>query len=412
MLGHLAGGVGMGKKRAGRRPKGDGSVFFSTAKDCWVWRAVVGFRPDGGVLHVEGRARTQAEALRKKQAAERASRRPNADRETVGDQLDHWLTDVAKPNTRPNTWDRYEQVVRKHLKPRVGGIPLRQLTVSTVTRLWADMRRDKVSAGNVKKCSEVLASALEAAVAEEKIPIAPTRKAAKPKVVRAEVEVFTDDEVRAILKASRGDRFEALFKVAVGTGAREGELLALESADFDPDAGTVRIVKTLDQRKGGGFTLHPPKSKNGVRTVALPAFALDAVRLHLAGREPGPAFTTRNGTYLSKSNFVRQDWAALLRAAGVRYRKFHTLRHTHASRLLADGVDPAEVARRLGDRIETVMRTYAHWIDVKGRDTAARVDAIYGSENPDCSLTVANPNDEPPAGNRGLQGGGPETLSP
>jgi integrase len=118
-----------------------------------------------------------------------------------------------------------------------------------------------------------------------------------------------------------------------------------------------------------------------VRTIGLPAFAVDAVLLHLRDREPGPAFTTGSGNYLARSNFVRQDWADLLDAAGVKYRKFHTLRHTHASRLLADGVDPAEVAKRLGDRIETVMRVYAHWIPTAGRYTAARVDAIYGMES-------------------------------
>jgi integrase len=355
-------------------------VFYSEAHDRWIWRAVTGHKPDGSLLYTEGRARTQREAIERKKEAEKGNRQPHSDAETVGDHLAYWLNDVAKPNTRPNTWERYEQVVRLHLTPRVGGIPLRQLTVSRVTRLWATMRREGVSAGNVKKCSEVLATAMARAVADEKIPVAPTTGAAKPKVIRGKVEVFTDEEVRSVLKASRRTRFEALFKVAVGTGAREGELLALESTDFDLDAGTVRITRMLDQRDGK-FVLQPTKSENGNRTIGLPAFAVDAVKLHLRGRESGPVFTTRNGTYLARSNFVRQDWTDLLAAARVRYRKFHTLRHTHASRLLTDGVDPAEVAKRLGDRIETVMRVYAHWMPTTGRDTAARVNAIYGGES-------------------------------
>lgn len=364
------------RKRKGRAPRGGGSVFFSAAKGCWVWKAVTGHRPDGSVQYTQGRARTQGEALRKRQAAEKGGRRPHADRETVGEHLAHWLDDVAKPNTRANTWARYEQVVRLHLTPRVGGVPLRQLTVSRVTKLWADMARDGASPGNIRKCSEVLATALEVAVAEEKVPTAATRNAAKPAVPDEPVEVFTDAEVRAVLAASDGHRLGALFKLAVGTGARQGELLALEPADFDLAAGTVTITRMLDQGKDG-FKTHPPKSKSGVRTIGVPVFALDALEPHLAGRGPGPAFTSDAGTYLGKSNFVRNDWAGLLEKAGVRYRNFHVLRHTHASRLLAAGVDPAEVARRLGDRIETVMRTYAHWMPTN-RDTAAKVDAIYG----------------------------------
>lgn len=366
---------------AKRRERGGGSVFYSESKKCWVWKAVTGLTAGGAVTYTQGRARTQAAALKKKQDAERSARQPNADKETVGEHLDHWLQDVAKPNTMPATWARYEQCVRLHLKPHVGGVPLKKLTVSRVVKLWADLGRDGMSGGNVKKCSEVLATALEQAVAEEKIAVAPTRKAAKPRVRRAEVEVFTDDEVRAIIGAAEGHRLEALFLSAVGTGMREGELFALTPGDFDLAAGTVRVTKSLDRQKGK-WVINPTKSRSGVRTITLPSFAVESVKRHPTAVKPGAVFTSRSGGYLVRSNFVRRDWTGLLTRAKVRYRKFHTLRHTHASRLLADGVDPAEVARRLGDRIETVMRVYAHWIPTANRDTAARVDAIYAKKIP------------------------------
>lgn len=354
-------------------------MFYSTSKECWVWRAVTGHKPTGGLAHTEGRARTQAEAVAAKKAAELANRRPGADRATVGDHLDHWLNDVAKPNTRESTWDRYEVVVRVHLRPRIGGVPLRGLTVPQITRLWATMARDGVKPGTVKKCSEVLASALETAVAEGTIGTAPTRKAKKPRVTRPEIEVFTDVEVRAFLKAAEGERFESLYNLAAATGARQGELLALERDDFDPTAGTVKIVRAVNQRKGG-FQLNPPKSQNGVRTLAPPPFALAAVAKRLEGRAAGPIFTTASGNYVGRSNFVRKCWRPLLTAAGVKYRKFHTCRHTLASRMLAAGVDVAEVARVLGDRIETVTRTYAHWMKDAKRDTAAKIQAFYGAD--------------------------------
>jgi integrase len=364
------------EKKQKRAARGGGSVHYSDAKKCWIWRAVTGFKPEGGVKYTEGRARTQAEGLRKKQNAERLQTQPHEDKETVGEHLDHWLHNKAKLETRASTWERYEQVVRIHLKPRVGGIPLRKLTVAQVTKLWADMDREGVTTGNIKKCSEVFATALEAAVTEGKIPVAPTANASKPQVHREEVEVFTREEVRAILKAADGDRFEALYALAVGTGAREGELLALGKEHFDVVAGTVRIAQTLDER-GGEFFLNPPKSHSGNRTVSLPAFALDAVKAHLKDREAGGVFQTKNRTYLTRTNFIRKEWKPLLAKAEVRYRKFHALRHTHASELLAAGVDPLEVAKRIGDKIETLMRSYAHWIPTTNRDTAAKVDAIY-----------------------------------
>lgn len=370
------------KDKSQRGARGAGTVFYSSADGCWRWRAVTGHKAGGGVSYTSGRSRTQAAAVRAKQAAEKSGQQPHESRETVGAFLDHWLEDIAKPNVRESTWASYERVCRLHLKPRIGGVPLRHLTVTHVAKLWAALGREAgLSPGGVRKCSEVLATALEAAVAAEKIPVAPTRKAPKPKVDRPDIEVFTDAEVKAIMKAAKGDRLEALYLLALGTGAREGELLAIESQDFDLTAGTMRVARTVDS-VGGKFIVGPPKSRSGLRTVSLPAFAVDAVRRHLAGRRAGPLFTTASGNYFGRSNFIRDDWAPLLERAGLTYRKFHTLRHTHASRLLADNQDPAEVARRIGDRVETVMRVYAHWIDVRGRDTAARVDAIYGPAGP------------------------------
>jgi hypothetical protein len=88
------------KPTAKRAARGGGSVHYSESKRCWIWRAVTGFKPEGGVKYTEGRARTQAEALRKKQQAERKQQQPHEDKETVGEHLDHWLHNVAKPNTR------------------------------------------------------------------------------------------------------------------------------------------------------------------------------------------------------------------------------------------------------------------------------------------------------------------------
>lgn len=372
--------MGKGDRRGAR---GEGTVFFAAVDGCWRWRAVTGYKPDGSVTYTTGRARTQAEAVRRKRNAEKTGQQPHELKETVGEHIDRWLEDVARPSVRASTWASYERVCRLHLKPRIGGVPLRKLSVQQVAKLWADLGRGDgaLTPGGVRKCSEVLATALEAAVAAGKIPVSPTRKAPKPKVERPEIEVFTDAEAKAVLAAAAGDRLEALYLLAFATGAREGELLSIEAADFDLAAGTVRINKTVD-RVGGAFVVGPPKSRAGVRTVSLPAFAVAAVRRHLKGRKAGPLFTTSGGRYISRSNFVRDDWRSLLKRAGVPYRKFHTVRHTHASRLLADRKDAAEVAKRIGDRVETVMRVYAHWIDTGDRDTAARVEAIYGHPAP------------------------------
>jgi integrase len=321
--------------------------------------------------------------VQKKRAAEKTGRQADVARLRVGDFLDRWLAEM-KPNVRPSTWASYERVVRLHLAPNVGGIPFGQFAAADVNRLYAKLARNNISPGNVRKVAEVLASAMEYAVREGSIVVAPTRGAVKPTVIRPVVEVFTDEEAKAILYAAKGHRLEALFAVAIGTGAREGELFALDTADVDLIAGTVHIRRSLDW-SDGVVRFPPPKSKRGIRYIALPSFARDALARHLHGRAVGPVFTDVDGGHLRKSNFVRRTWKGLLAKAGISYRCFHTTRHTHASRLLADGVDPAEVARRLGDSIETLLRTYSHWMPT-GQDTAARVDALY--TQPDAKLNL------------------------
>src|SRR5262245_28190396 len=138
-------GVEMAKHH--RRARGEGSVCFKPAKNCWVWRAVSGFKPDGRVRYVEGRARTQAEAVKRKRVAERTGRQADAAKLTVCDYLDRWLTET-KPNVRPATWASYERVVRLHLAPNVGGIPFGQFAAADVNRLYGKLARNDVSSGN------------------------------------------------------------------------------------------------------------------------------------------------------------------------------------------------------------------------------------------------------------------------
>lgn len=365
----------MANKKKQRRARGEGSVHFNKPKGCWIWRAVTGHKPDGRVLYTEGRAPTQAAALERKRKAEGSNRRPT-DKQRTGDYLEYWLTDVSKPNVRNNTWRRYEQVVRLHLKPHIGGIPIQALTVATINRLWSTHSRAGMKPGTIRTCSAVLSTALEHAAREGVLTASPTRLAVRPQVRRDPIEVFSDDEVKAIIAAATANRLEPLFLLAISTGARMGELLALELLDVDLVVGTIHIRRMLDKHKGK-FSTHPPKSETGVRVIGLPAFALDALRAHCAHRSDGPLFTTRSGQYIARGHVSHQGWVSLLQAAKVPYRKLHALRHTHASRLLAAGVDPAEVAKRLGDRIETIMRYYAHWINTANRDTAAKVQEIY-----------------------------------
>jgi integrase len=375
----------MARKRQ-RRARGDGAVFFSESKGCWVGRAIVGVKPDGKPKYKEVSARTQGECLRKKRKAEedaKAGRLSDAGPMTVGQYLDHWCENVARPSVHETTWTSYERCVRLHLKPRLGGVKLSQLRPVHVEQFFADLMRDGCSAGNAKKVSEVFSSAMEHAVRTGLLSVSPAAPVAKPKPAEAEIVPFIPEEVRRIQEAAAGHRLAALFALAIGTGAREGELLGLGREHIDLEAGTVTIRRALAVVKGG-FVLKEPKSKRGVRVVELPRFCVDALREHLKRLlaeghvSAQTVFCTKTGHFISKSSFVRQVYRPLLRRAGVAYRKFHTFRHTHVSQLLAQGESVVDVARRVGDRPDVILKTYAHFLPGKAEQLTSRLDALYG----------------------------------
>lgn len=194
-----------------------------------------------------------------------------------------------------------------------------------------------------------------------------------------------------------GNPLYALFAVALGTGMRQGELLGLRWDDIDFEKGTVAVQRSLAQLRGQ-FVLKEPKSKRSRRSVALPRFALDALRDHRAamlkeGNIAAPVFCTRTGQFIGKSNLIGQVFKPAVRranaaaaskaeAAGVTPEvlpdiRFHDLRHTHATTLLSKGHSLKAVSQRLGHaNVELTLRVYAHVLPTDDQKLADSLDKM------------------------------------
>jgi integrase len=276
-----------------------------------------------------------------------------------------------------------ERLFSRALTPRIGGRKLAALRPVHIEQLFADFHREGMSAGNTKKVGEVLSTALEHAVLIGLIPVSPAAPVAKPHPAAQQIVPFTPDEILNIRLAIIDHRLEALFALAISTGAREGELFGLGREHIDLEAGTISIQRSLAVVRGG-WVLKEPKSKHGKRIVELPRFAVDTLREHFKrllaeGNLSAPTiFCTKTGNYLSRGSFIREVYKPLIKRARVPYRKFHTFRHTHVSQLLAQGESLVDVARRIGDRPEVILKTYAHFIPGSGQRIATRLDTLYG----------------------------------
>lgn len=225
----------------------------------------------------------------------------------------------------------------------------------------------------------ILRSALARAVSHGLIPRNAAAIADPPRVEHREVESWDASEVRAFLGAIDDHPLQALFTLAVVTGPRGGELLGLRWSDVDLRTGMLTVRQSL-QRVNGKLQGVETKTARSRRTIPLPDLALGALRRLRMAQEGGIGslylFATANGEPLS-GDVVYHQFLAAASAAGLPRIRFHSLRHTAAGLLLAQGVHPRVVMEMLGhSTIALTMNTYSHVIPALERDAADRMNAI------------------------------------
>jgi integrase len=170
-----------------------------------------------------------------------------------------------------------------------------------------------------------------------------------------------------------------VYVLALGTGARGGEILSLEPHDYDAAAGTLSIRRTLIMN---GSAVGTPKSKNSRRTMQLPNIARDALDQHLAQSNGGVwMFPGRTGQNLRYHSFITFQWKPLVVRAGIEYKSFHTCRHYVASELLGGGVPVTAVARYIGDTETTLLSTYSHLIKGMEHIVPAAMDSVLAEKD-------------------------------
>jgi integrase len=203
-----------------------------------------------------------------------------------------------------------------------------------------------------------------------------------------EMAVLTEDETAALVEAVRGHWLYLPVLLAVTTGMRRGELLALRWADVDVDAGTCVVRQSVQQVKGGraGLTFKGPKTAKSRRSVALPALAVEALIRHKAEQAAlrlrlGPAYRNQDLVVARDDgspvvpNAVTKAFINIQVKHGLRRVRFHDLRHSHATHLLRAAVNIKVVSERLGHaRSGITLDIYSHVMPGMQEDAAQRVD--------------------------------------
>ncbi len=278
--------------------------------------------------------------------------------------------------------------VAYHLIPAIGSIKLDKLTSADVAKMIRD--RAKLSPRTVSTLRGVLRGALQLAVDNGDLPrnVAAGKGAGVPKQVSTKDDrvILTPANVNRLLDAAKDDRLRALYFAAVNLGARQGELLGLVWSDVDFARSTITINRSL-QRVGGKLILCDPKTEHSRRTVRMSPPVAAALMAHrdrqtvereAAGKrwvaEPDFVFRTTIGTGLEGVN-VTKLFQAAVSAAKLPKMRFHDLRHSCASILLAAGVAPFVVSKQLGHGSVTLtLNTYGHMMPSQHSEAADAMD--------------------------------------
>lgn len=310
-------------------------------------------------------------------------------RMTVADWLNLWLAST-KIEVSPKSHERYAEIVRCYLVPGIGGLALQRLTPSDIQRAYNSFTR-KPSPRTRRHIHRILKSALTRAVEQQALARNPADVVKRlPKVERKPIAALSVEQSQRLLSAIRHTTTYWPVMLALATRLRRGELLALRWRNVDLAHGTIRVVESLEQTKAG-LRFKSTKSEKG-RGVALPSFAIAELRRHkqaqaeallglgvrqsgdtlVCGRIDGqpkqPASLTHEFTYLVGR--IGRDFPRI---------RFHDLRHSHATQLLASGVHPKIVQEQLGhSTIAVTMDIYSHVTPGMQSEAVAKLDLAFG----------------------------------
>lgn len=385
-----------------RRGRGEGALFYEDDRDRWV--GLLELPPDGSGRRRRRKVtgRTKTEARRKLRQLQRRVEDglPTGDGSmTLGDLLEHWLTDVLPARSRvqsKSTITNYRWAAG-HAIGGLGRRRLNELIPENVEALLRHMADEGMARNSVMRTRSVLVMALKHAqrrdivsrnVAElAEMPV----QAREPRTGRS----LTPDQARQLLDVTETDRLGGLVTVGIMLGLRPGELCGLRWEDVDLDAGVLCInqsrKRTTDENGQEALVLGEPKTPKSRRALVLPELVLDALRVH-RGRQQAErraagdrwqdldlVFPTSVGTPMSPSN-LRRDLARLTEAVGLGRWSPNELRHSAASLLSASGVPLEQIADVLGHTdTRMLLKHYRHPISRTIDAAAAPMEAMFGS---------------------------------
>src|SRR5215204_1854908 len=374
----------MAKKRGGKkRATGEGTLR-QRADGNWEWRTPPSF-PVRKSLY----AKRQEDVLKKRDEFLKDFEQGlnlDAKKLTVGEYLDLWLEDAVEGSVWYTTFRDHDRNVRLHLKPTIGRIRLKDLTRLHVQRLINQKVKEGYAPRTVRYAHTTLSKALTQAVDWDLVPRNAASRVKLPKQNRMKRETLSAENVVAFFAAASKDRFAALYVLAVTSGLRPGELLALKWENVDLEAGALSVRCSVSEDEGGPVMREETKTTGGRRLELLPV-AVEALKKHRIRQNEERlryrglwtdldlVFPSTTGTIMRRNNLHRRSYKPLLKRACLPDIRLYDLRHTFATLMFENREQLKLVSEMLGhSSVKQTADTYTHVSPTMHREAAMRLN--------------------------------------
>lgn len=382
---------------ARKRKSGSGTV--RQRKDGrWEGRVVIGYDDNGYPKTKNVLAKTKRECVEKLQKLKEdcGGLKPEKVRPEMafGDWMQYWYENHCKPKIRLTTQSNYESSIRLHIIPELGQIPLNKLTQNDLQQFYGRLKKDGrktfterygegLSDRMVRMCHATCRSALEKAVQDGLIRVNPAIGCKLPPKKAREMQVLTREELQRFLIQAKAEGYYELFLLAISTGLRRGELMALQWDDLNFKTGVLNVNKQVYE-VNGELKFTQPKTKSSIRKLVLPPSVVEVLRGYkktVDSRWMFPSPVKEDCPLMP--GVVRDRLQLILKHAGCKHVRFHDLRHTFATLALENGMDVKTLSAMLGHvSAATTLDIYTHITDDMQRAAAANIDRGIGKAAP------------------------------
>ena len=369
-----------------KRAAGEGSVY--RRQDGWSGYINLGRDGSGRRKRRYVYGKTQTEVVRKLDALKQQVGQGtyvDPDRMTVADLMNSWLDSEVRGKLATATIELYESKTKNHVLPRLGGTSIQSVRPLHIQTALNDMEASGSSGRIRQMVHNVLKQAFNYALRLELVSVNPVVAVRRPRAEPSEMHPFTREEAQLFTQAVKGYPLQALYLMALSTGMRQGELFALSWRDLDLERKLVRVTKSLTRTKDG-FEIKEVKTRHGRREIQLPQFVVTALKEHrkqmLASGLIGSdfVFCNKRGGPLDKNNILNRSFYPLLKQANLPRIRFHDLRHTTATLMLAEGISVKVVQEMLGHSSPRItLEIYAHVIPSMQKEAVQRIEALFGA---------------------------------